>query len=59
MLSDETENSLQINNDFGLELVDKNGEAISDSSGGIDNGYGIISWFKKSYGIKGPLIIIR
>ena len=58
MLKDPTKNTLQINSDYGLDLVDKNGEIITDSSGGEQ--IMVMSLFhglKKATGIEGPLVI--
>ena len=58
MLSDKTKNKLMINSDYGLELVDKDGRKIPDSSAG--NQIIVMALFyglKVATGIEGPIVV--
>lgn len=58
MLKDETKNTLKINSDYGLELVDQDGEKIPDSSAG--NQIIVMALFyglKIATGIEGPIVV--
>lgn len=58
MLQGSTNNSLKINSDYGLDLVDSNNEKISDSAGGDQ--IAIMSLFhglKKATGVEGPIVV--
>lgn len=58
MLSDKTKNKLIINSDYGLELVDQDGQKIPDSSAG--NQIIVMALFyglKVATGIEGPIVV--